>query len=104
MNTLVRRCHWMKATHLMLGGLVAGLVVMVAISRSGGGIEGGGVFLVLLIGLLTAGLLMLRTKDGSSTGSTAGVLKPRDSAHFETIEGGPENLPDPLDEGFDIPL
>lgn len=95
----------MRVSHLLVGGGIASLVFLLAISRGGDGLEGGSVFMLLLFGLLLIGILVLNTNsvdDGDT--STAGVLKPKaENIQTDTPEVE-EKLPDPLDSGFEIPL
>ena len=95
----------MRVSHLLVGGGIASLVFLLAISRGGDGLEGGSVFMLLLFGLLLIGILVLNTNSvGDGETSTAGVLKPKaENIQTETPEVE-EKLPDPLDSGFEIPL
>ena len=105
MNTVVSR--WLvKVTQILLGGGVASLIFILAISRGGNGLEGGTVFMLLLFGLLLIGILMLKTTHSEEAhSSTAGVLKPRSEKLEKQLEQDSEEpLPDPLDTGFEIPL
>ena len=95
----------MKTRDLLIGGSIASLIVLIAIGRSSDGIEGGTVFMLLLFGLLLVGIIVLNTnrkQEGES--STEGVLKHNEATLETNLTKTKENLKDPLEEGFDIPL
>ena len=95
----------MRARDLLIGGSIASLVVLIAIGRSADGIEGGTVFMLLLFGLLLVGIIVLKTsRKQEKQSSTEGVLKHNEATLKTNLTGTKENLKDPLDEGFDIPL
>ena len=95
----------MRVGHLLVGGGIASLVFILAISRSGDGLEGGSVFMLLLFGLLLIGILVLKTNSvGDIETSTVGVLKSGVAGIKTETPEVEEKLPDPLDSGFEIPL
>jgi Zn-dependent protease with chaperone function len=95
----------MRSRDLLIGGSITALIVLLAIGRSGDGIEGGTVFMLLLFGLLLVGLIVLKTnRKQESQSSTTGVLKHNQATLETNLTETKENLKDPLDEGFDIPL
>lgn len=94
-----------KATNMLLIGSIAGLIVALALSRTGDGIEGGSVFMLLLFGLLFICLLVLNNRNSAETrSSTAGVLSQRRQEVETELPNHEENLPDPIESGFEIPL
>ncbi|HIF16536.1 MAG TPA: hypothetical protein EYQ85_04715 [Candidatus Poseidoniales archaeon] len=95
----------MKTRDLLIGGSIASLIVLIAIGRSSDGIEGGTVFMLLLFGLLLVGIIVLNTnRKQERQSSTEGVLKHNEATLETNLTEAKENLKDPLDEGFDIPL
>jgi hypothetical protein len=95
----------MRSRDLLIGGSIASLIVLIAIGRSSDGIEGGTVFMLLLFGLLLVGIIVLNTnRKQESQSSTEGVLKHNEATLETNLTEAKENLKDPLDEGFDIPL
>ncbi|MDP7203388.1 MAG: hypothetical protein QGF72_04585 [Candidatus Poseidoniaceae archaeon] len=95
----------MRVRYLLVGGGIASLVFFLAISRADDGLEGGSVFMLLLFGLLSIGILVLKTNAVSEgETSTAGVLKPKAENFTTETPEVDEKLPDPLDSGFEIPL
>ena len=95
----------MKTRDLLIGGSIASLIVLIAIGRSSDGIEGGTVFMLLLFGLLLVGIIVLNTnRKQERQSSTEGVLKHNETTLETNLTEAKENLKDPLDEGFDIPL
>ena len=90
---------------MLIGGSIASLIVLIAIGRSNDGIEGGTVFMLLLFGLLLVGIIVLNTnRKQERQSSTEGVLKHNEATLETNLTEAKENLKDPLDEGFDIPL
>ena len=95
----------MRVGHLLVGGGIGSLVFILAISRSGDGLEGGSVFMLLLFGLLLIGILVLKTNSVEDIEtSTVGVLKSGVAGIKTETPEVEEKLPDPLDSGFEIPL
>lgn len=95
----------MRSRDLLIGGSIASLIILLAIGRSADGIEGGTVFMLLLFGLLLVGIIVLKTsKKQERHTSTGGVLKHNEATIKANLTETKENLKDPLDEGFDIPL
>lgn len=95
----------MRSRDLLIGGSIASLIILLAIGRSDDGIEGGTVFMLLLFGLLLVGIIVLKTsKKQERHTSTGGVLKHNEATIKANLAETKENLKDPLDEGFDIPL
>ncbi|MBT7938048.1 MAG: hypothetical protein HN696_02680 [Euryarchaeota archaeon] len=95
----------MRTRDLLIGGSIASLIVLIAVGRSADGIEGGTVFMLLLFGLLLVGIIVLKTsRKQEKQSSTEGVLKHNEATLKTNLTGTKENLKDPLDEGFDIPL
>jgi|TARA_B100000131_G_scaffold182901_1_gene176404 hypothetical protein len=104
MNNVVLRIA-VKARNMLLVGGIAGLIVALALSRAGDGMEGGSVFMLLLFGMLFICLLVLNTKASfESDSSTAGVLSQRSEDVEVETPANEESLPDPIDSGFEIPL
>jgi len=95
----------MRSRDLLIGGSIASLIVLLASGRSADGVEGGTVFMLLLFGLLLVGIIVLKTNRKQETqSSTKGVLKHNHATRKASLTETKENLKDPLDEGFDIPL
>ncbi|MDC0055825.1 hypothetical protein OAJ94_02100 [Deltaproteobacteria bacterium] len=95
----------MRSRDLLIGGSIASLIVLIAIGRSADGIEGGTVFMLLLFGLLLVGIIVLNTnRKQDIQSSTKGVLKHNEAVLETNLTETKEELKDPLDEGFDIPL
>lgn len=104
MNNVVPRIA-MKARNMLLIGGIAGLIVALALSRGGDGMEGGSVFMLLLFGMLFICLLVLNTRASfEPNSSTAGVLTKRNEDVEVETPANEEILPDPIDSGFEIPL